>query len=172
MSESRITVPNALGAARLLGSPALVAAGAAGRETLFLVLFLGLASTDFLDGLLARTVAQETEFGSRLDTAADVVLYACAVAGLAWLVGDPFVDEWPWMAGAAASYALSVALSLALRGRAPVYHTWITRAAAVVAAAAVALFLLADAAWPIRAAAVVVALANLRSMGLTVREGG
>jgi peptide/nickel transport system permease protein len=81
-SDDVLTVPNVLGALRFLGSPWLVLLGVAGRETAFLVLFLALTFTDWLDGKLAGWLDQRSKIGPRLDSLADLTMYAALVLGL------------------------------------------------------------------------------------------
>lgn len=168
MSERIRNAPNFLGVLRVMASPLLLAAAAWEEEALFLALFLAVAATDFLDGLLARALDQETTFGARLDTVADAVMYGCALVGLVWLEGDLFLGEWPWMAVAVGAYALSWVLSLRKFGRLPGYHTWSARGASVLAVGAVVALLLAGEPWPVRVAAVAVTLANLEAATLTL----
>ena len=112
MPRPPLTPPNLITSARLLAAPALAVAGWAGRDTLFLVVFLGVAGTDWLDGHLARARDEETVFGARMDTIADAVMYTSLVGGLVWLKGSPFVAAWPWMTAAAAVWVLSWAASI------------------------------------------------------------
>lgn len=91
---------------------------------LFLVLFAVLLISDFLDGLLARLLHQQTTLGSQLDTAGDVLMCVCAIAG-GWRL-------WPERVEPEAVLFASVLLLLALSGiitllryrHLPSYHTW------------------------------------------------
>lgn len=167
MTGRRLNVPNAVGALRLLLSPGLVLAASAGREGTFLLLFLALELTDLLDGFLARTLHQQTAFGTRVDSVADLVMYTCLLAGLVVMEGGLLLGEWPWMAAAVLAYALSWASSLAKFGRVPSYHTWAAKASSFLVVAAVVVLVLRSDPLGVRVAAVVVTLANLEAILLT-----
>lgn len=73
------TVPNLLTYVRLAAVPVFVSLHLGGRPGWALVLFLGAALTDSLDGLLARLLHQETKLGAFLDPLADKVLTGAAL---------------------------------------------------------------------------------------------
>jgi CDP-diacylglycerol--glycerol-3-phosphate 3-phosphatidyltransferase len=169
VNERRLNVPNAVAGLRLLLAPGLLVVGFQGRETGFLLLFLGLEIADFLDGFLARLLHQRTVFGARLDSAADAFMYTCLVVGLVWLEGDIFTAAWPWMATAGATWGVSAGVGLARFGRLPSYHTWAAKASSVLVVGAVALLVLGDDALLVRVTAATVTVANLESLFLTWR---
>lgn len=169
MSRVPLTIPNVLGFFRLLASPGLVLVAAAGRDTFFLGLFLLLEATDWLDGKLADRLQQRTAFGARLDTLADLTMYAGLVVGLVLLEGSTFLDEWPWIAPALASYVLSWLLSLRKFRVPPSYHTWSAKISWFLALVAAVALLALDHVWPIRVAAAAVTLANLEASALTLK---
>lgn len=68
-----MTVPNGLSFARLLAVPVFVALFAAGHENTAVVVYALGASTDFLDGYIARRTGAVTELGKALDPLADRV---------------------------------------------------------------------------------------------------
>lgn len=167
MSERILNAPNLVAGARLLLSPILVLAAAQGRETAFVVLFLGLEAADALDGILARVLHQETTFGARLDSVADLVMYTCLLMGLAWMEGDLFLAEWPWMGVAVVSYAVSWGASIARFGRLPSYHTWSAKLSSVLAMAAAVVLVLWGEPLLVRVAAVTVTAANVEALVMT-----
>ena len=77
--EPLLTVPNLLCAFRLFTSPLLVVLAWFGLSSWCLGLFVILLLTDWLDGKIARWLKQETLFGTRLDSLADVTFYSCAI---------------------------------------------------------------------------------------------
>ena len=164
-----VTVPNVLGAVRLLGSPWLVLLGMADRETAFLVLFLFLTFTDWIDGKLAGWLDQRSRIGPRLDTLADVTMYVALLVGLVVLEGDLILDEWPWIVAGCASYLLSVLVAAWKFGTVPSYHTRAAKVSWLLALVAALVVLLADLAWPLRIAAGVVVLTNLEAVAITAR---
>jgi len=118
-----LTIPNLLTLTRFFGSFVLAGVAVAGSEPMFLLLYILLTLTDWLDGKLAIQLNQCTEFGARLDTFADAALYAALLFGLIWLRGALLVDEFVWIIPAILSYMISVLLSWRKFGRWPSYHT-------------------------------------------------
>jgi CDP-diacylglycerol--glycerol-3-phosphate 3-phosphatidyltransferase len=164
----RFNVPNALCAVRLAGSFVLLALALCGNSQLFLVVFLVVASTDWVDGKLAIWLDQRTTFGARFDSVADAAMYSALLFGVVWLQGDVLKAEAAWILAAVASYAISCATSLVKFSRLPSHHTYSAKTAWLVTVlSAVALF--SDwAVWPLRLAAVAVSLANLESASITL----
>jgi CDP-diacylglycerol--glycerol-3-phosphate 3-phosphatidyltransferase len=164
---SLVNVPNALCAIRLIGSFVLIGL-AVGRATNFFVGLLGvLLVTDWVDGKLAILLKQQTKFGARLDTVADVSLYTALLFGLLWLKSAEIADQGPWMGVAVASYAISVSAAFIKFGEFPSYHT---RAAKtcwfLVSVASVALFA-GWSTWPVRFAAIAVTATNCEAIAIT-----
>jgi len=82
-----ITLPNAVTLLRLMAVPFVFRALTAGRFTLALILLVVFASTDWIDGFLARALNQVSRLGALLDPAVDrifiiAVAYGLFVAGL------------------------------------------------------------------------------------------
>lgn len=169
MRDDVLTVPNALGVLRLLASPWLVLLGAAGRETAFLVLFLALTFTDWIDGKLAAWLDQRSKIGPRLDSLADLIMYAALVLGLGWLEGPLVLDEWPWIAAAAGSYIVSAIFAAWKFGRVPSYHTRAAKTSWLLALVAAVVVVVAERVWPLRLAAAAVTLTNLEAILITRR---
>ena len=167
-TPTRWTLPNALSAFRLVCSPALVALAWAGLPGWCLALFLILSLSDWLDGKLAILWKQSSPFGARLDTAADVTFYACAVGAVLLLRSERLWPELPWLGAVAASYALSVVASLAKYGRVPSYHTRLAKTSWLLAAVAVVALLADGWVWPARLAAGMVVLTNLEATAITL----
>lgn len=92
----RWTIPNILTTVRLLSAPALAIVYAAFphpvSDVVALVLFVVAASTDWLDGYLARRWGQVSRYGAMLDPIADKAMVIIAVAALGGLFEmDPLV---------------------------------------------------------------------------------
>ncbi len=77
------TVPNLLSFARLILVPVFLVLVIAGEDLLALVVLVISSATDFLDGLLARSLNQVTRLGQLLDPAADRLFIFAALIGLA-----------------------------------------------------------------------------------------
>jgi cardiolipin synthase (CMP-forming) len=84
-----LNVPNLLTAARIVLAPAFLWLYLAGDMDGALVVFAAAAATDLVDGWAARWLHQETRLGAILDAAADKLLLACALLGLAARGGLP-----------------------------------------------------------------------------------
>jgi CDP-diacylglycerol--glycerol-3-phosphate 3-phosphatidyltransferase len=78
-----VTLPNALTAARALLVIPVIGLIATGDASLALLIFVGAAATDALDGPLARRRGGATAFGAALDPLADKILVVGALAALA-----------------------------------------------------------------------------------------
>ncbi len=78
-----MTLPMALTLARLASVPVFLALVVAGRPWVALGLFAVMATTDLLDGRLARRWGQTSRLGLLLDPAADKVLVSCSLVLLA-----------------------------------------------------------------------------------------
>ncbi len=92
----RWTVPNILTTVRLIAAPALAIVYAVFphpvSDMIALVLFVLAASTDWLDGYLARRWNQVSRYGAMLDPIADKAMVIIAVAALGGLFEmDPLV---------------------------------------------------------------------------------
>ncbi len=72
------TLPNLISLSRILLTPVFLGAVLGRRPKLALILFLAIASTDFLDGLAARALKVRSKLGMILDPAGDKVLMTAA----------------------------------------------------------------------------------------------
>jgi cardiolipin synthase len=79
----RMNAANGLTALRLLLAPPIVAAMWAGRLWLAIVLFAVAATTDLVDGAVARRYHLETPFGAYLDPVADKCLLSAMFLSMA-----------------------------------------------------------------------------------------
>lgn len=73
MSNSYLTIPNFITCIRLIGTIALPFTKLFSGE--FFIVYSVCGVSDVLDGFLARTLKQSSEFGSRLDSIADLLFY-------------------------------------------------------------------------------------------------
>ncbi|MHC4910642.1 MAG: CDP-alcohol phosphatidyltransferase family protein [Planctomycetota bacterium] len=162
-----MTVPNALTLLRLLGSAPLIWLAQAGHGSWFVALFVTLLATDWLDGKLALLLHQRSVLGAQLDSAADLVMHACLVLGVALLRPD-FIRSDALLIGAmVGSYALSLLVALARFHRTPAYHTWTAKTAWWLAAIGALTLLLGGPAWPVRLALAAVILANGEAVAIS-----
>jgi phosphatidylglycerophosphate synthase len=75
MKNKNFNIPNLLSISRILFLPVLYIFMFREKHLAFLVSYIVLGSTDFLDGYLARRLNQVTALGKALDTIADVIFY-------------------------------------------------------------------------------------------------
>jgi CDP-diacylglycerol--glycerol-3-phosphate 3-phosphatidyltransferase len=80
--ENIYNVPNALTFYRVLIFPFILYLGISRNENLFSIFLIISLLTDVLDGFIARLFNQQTEFGARLDSIADLGTYILAIVGI------------------------------------------------------------------------------------------
>ena len=130
--------PNVISGVRIALMPAVLTAAMAGSRPWFLVLLAASLLTDVLDGCLARWLDAHSEFGRKLDSAADYLTMITGLSGIALLWPEITRRELPWIAVGLTAFFGVVVLGFVRLGRAPCYHTW----AAKVGAAGCALSLI------------------------------
>jgi len=109
---------------RIILSPILVLIGFLSRPAWFLVLFGVLLISDFLDGLLARKLHQQTRLGTQLDTIGDVLMAVCTIGG-AWLIWTEILNaEAPFFIAVPVFLGLSGIISFIRFRKFPSYHAW------------------------------------------------
>lgn len=162
-----VTIPVALCIVRIVGAFGMVALALADRTQWFLVLFFVLMGTDWLDGKLAVWLDQRSEFGARLDSAADAVMYAALLFGGYWWKAAALREEWLLIGLALGSYLASGGAGLIKFGRLPSYHTRSAKTSWLLMLIAVVPLILQDVRWPMRAALIVVTIANIEGVIIT-----
>lgn len=123
--------PNYLSAARLGLMPAALVAAIQGSRPWFIGLLATALLTDALDGYLARRLHAESEFGRKLDSAADYLLLLTGIGGIALLWPETMRRELPWVIAGLVGFFAVVIYGFAVLGRAPCYHTWAAKILAV-----------------------------------------
>lgn len=163
-----LTIPNGLCAIRLVGSFALVPLAIYDRPSAFLITYLALAATDWVDGKLARRLNQESKLGPKLDSAADVTMYAALLFGAGWMFGTTLLGESLLIGAVVVSYAGSCLASVVKFRRLPSYHTRGAKISGFLILLAVIALFLAWSIWPLRIAAFFVTLTNLEATLITL----
>ncbi len=166
--RSIINRPNSLCLLRLIGSMIMLVLAFTERAQTFLIVFLVTASTDWIDGRLARWLKQRTTFGARLDSVADAAMYGSLLFGCLWMKGPQLATQTVWIVAALSCYVLSCAASLIRFRRLPSHHTYSAKAAWFLTVVASVVFLADWAAWPLSVAMTAVAIANLESTLITI----
>lgn len=114
-----------------------------------------------IDGKLARWLHQRSDFGARLDSFADAVLYGGLFFGLFWFRGEVLYHEAVWWIVGLLSYLLTTGTGLWKYGRVPSYHTYGAKISQWLVLAGAICLLLDYSIWPFRVAMVLVTLTNL-----------
>jgi CDP-diacylglycerol--glycerol-3-phosphate 3-phosphatidyltransferase len=134
----------------------------------FLALFgLGLLS-DVLDGMLARRLGQESDFGAKLDQWGDFALWAVLPLAAWWLWPNIVRREAVYVILALVCMLLPTTVAYLKYGAVPGYHTWSVKLGAVLMGVAVPLLLLFDVAWPFRLAALFQLVCAVDELGITL----
>ncbi len=118
-----LTWPNRITLARLLLAPTLIAFGYLGHYDIFLTLFAVLLFSDMLDGYLARRLNQQTELGTQLDTAGDIMMCLTVMLGGWFLWPDVMTHEAPFFLATLGLLAVSGLTALIKFRHLPSYHT-------------------------------------------------
>src|SRR5688572_25093447 len=123
--------PNLLSGLRIVLMPAVLTAAMAGSRPWFVVLVVASLATDALDGFLARRLNAFSDFGRKLDSAADYLTMITGLAGIALLWPDIMRRELPWVVAGLAAFFGVIVFGLIRLGRAPCYHTWLSKVGVV-----------------------------------------
>lgn len=160
--------PNLLSGFRIACVPALLALAWNGATAPFLVLFALALLSDVLDGVLARRLGQESDFGARLDQWADFALWVSFPVGAWWLWPEIVRREAPYVVLAVVCLLLPTAIAWVKYRAVPGYHTWSAKLSSVLMGIAVPLLLLFDVAWPFRGAALFQLVCAVDELGITL----
>jgi len=132
--QPKSSLPNLLSAARLLLMPTALIAALAESKPWFVTILTVALITDAIDGPIARWLRAESDFGRKLDSAADYVTLLSGVAGIAILWSDIMHRELPWVATGLTMFFAVIVYGFVRLGRAPCYHTWMAKISAVACA--------------------------------------
>lgn len=123
--------PNLLSGTRIALMPAVLLAAIFGSKPWFVILLAASLATDALDGFLARRLNAFSDFGRKLDSAADYLTLMTGLAGIALLWPDSVRRELPWIATGLGAFFGVVVFGFIRLGRAPCYHTWAAKLGAI-----------------------------------------
>jgi len=167
MRKRILTIPNVICFGRLIGALSLNYFAITDQAMVFTAAFVVLSLSDWVDGRLARWLNQRSDFGARLDSFADSVLYGSLLFGMIWLRWDVLRHEAIWWIVGLGSYALTTLAGLWKYGRIPSYHTRgakITQWLILIGAVSL---LLDYSSWPFRIAILAGTLTNLEATAIT-----
>lgn len=146
-THRRLTIPNALSFARLAGTPVLFVLAERRPLTAFVAWYVGLGLTDFLDGRLARAWGQVSDFGSMLDSVADVAFFLATAWFAVQLFPEALRPSVPLIVACLVQVAALVLLTRVRLGRVLLPHTHLSRAAGAIVVAAFLVAFVTDATW-------------------------
>lgn len=128
---NRKSWPNVITAVRIALAPAVLVAAIEGSKLWFTLLLGASLCTDAIDGFLARRLNAFSDFGRKLDSAADYLTMITGLSGIAMLWPEIVHRELPWVIAALVSFFAVIVYGFIRLGRAPCYHTWISKISAV-----------------------------------------
>ncbi len=169
------TWPNLLSGTRIALMPAVLLAAIMGSRPWFVILLAASLSTDALDGFLARRLNAFSDFGRKLDSAADYLTLLVGLAGIALLWPEHVRRELPWIAVGLAAFFGVIVFGLIRLGRVPCYHTWAAKIGMIGCSLSMIPLLSDWAAWPFHAMIVfqvVAALEEIAIIGLIPAHTG
>ena len=166
--SSWFTVPNLLSFTRILLAPVLIVLAFLGYRTIFIILFAVSVSTDALDGYFARKLKQMSEFGSKLDGWADLVMWVGAFICFFILWPQIARREAPYAVFAVFAYVLPMIVGFLKYKNVPIYHCYSAKFQAVFMSIAVFVLLLSGLSWPFRCAAIMQSIAAIEDISITI----
>ena len=116
--------PNLLSGTRIALMPAVLLSAIAGSKLWFVVLVAASLLTDAFDGFLARKLNAFSDFGRKLDSAADYLTMMTGLAGIAILWPELVRRELPWIIAGLSAFFGVIVFGFVRLGHAPCYHTW------------------------------------------------
>jgi len=167
MRDRILTIPNVICFARLIGALSLIYFAIANRTLVFTIIFVCLSLSDWIDGRLARWLNQRSDFGARLDSFADSVLYGSLLFGMIWMRWDVLQYEAFWWVLGLCSYALTTGAGLWKYGRIPSYHTYGAKITQWIILFGAVCLLLDLSTWPFRIAILAGTITNLEATAIT-----
>lgn len=162
-----VTIPNIICIVRLVGALSLFYFAITQNLGYFVGIFVVLSLSDWVDGRLARWLKQRSDFGARLDSFADSVLYGSLLFGLLWMKGEVLRQEAVWWIVGILSYVLTTGAGLWKYGRVPSYHTYGAKISQWLVLVGAVCLLLDYSLWPFRIAMLAGTLTNLEATAIT-----
>lgn len=119
-----INVPNIISFYRLITFPLVMYLAFGKFEKLFIILLAINLVSDVLDGFIARTFNLQTEFGSRLDSYADIGMYITAITGVIVFKMDDIAPHFIVLIVFIVSYFLPKIIAFIRFKRFPSFHLY------------------------------------------------
>lgn len=168
LNPELLTLPNLLTCFRFVAAPVLLWLAWHDYKNPFLILLAVSFFSDALDGIAARLTGQVTQFGSTLDSWADVIIYLVIAISAWWLWPDVVSRELIYVLLIIGSYLLPSIVGMIKFGSFTSYHTWTVKLAAAAMALTLYVLFLGGPAWPFRIAAILCTLAAAEEIAITL----
>lgn len=166
--NTKKNLPNILSGTRIALMPAVLLAAIAGSRSWFAVLLIAALATDALDGFFARRFNAFTDFGRKLDSAADYLTMLVGISGIALLWPEIMKRELPWVAAGVGAFFAVIVYGFIRLGRAPCYHTWLSKIGVVGCALSLIPLLAEWTAVPFHAAIVVQVVTGVEELAIAL----
>jgi len=139
-SPTVVNLPNLISFGRLILAPILVVIAWEQQANLFRAAFTAAILSDLLDGVLARLLNQRTEFGSKLDSWADMATYLALFFGICLLWPEFINDHLHLLLAGFGVYTVAYAVGYLKYGRLTSYHSLGGKISAVLMAGSIILW--------------------------------
>jgi len=166
--QNRLTLANLLTSLRFVFAPGLIWLAWHGYSEQFLWLLAFTFLTDVLDGMAARMLNQQSEFGALLDSAADIIIYAIMSVSIWWLWPEIVEREKLFILLAIVSYLSPVLIGLVKFRALTAYHTVLVKLAVLCIGTSFFILFIFDIAWPFQLAVIISLLAAMEEVAITL----
>jgi phosphatidylglycerophosphate synthase len=160
-------LPNLLSTLRILAVPVLGGLAWAGAASAYLVGLVFTLATDVADGFLARRLGCQSELGAKLDSRADLLLYATLPVFAWWLWPDLLRREAGYLVVALAAFALPIGIGWLRFGQLTSYHTWAAKGTSVLMGVGMLSLFTGGPAWPFHLAVVALLCEGIEEIAIT-----
>lgn len=161
-------IPNLLSMLRILAVPVLGGLAWAGATGVYLTGLVLTLATDVADGFIARRYGCQSERGAKLDSRADLLLYATLPLFAWWLFPDLLQREAGYLFVAIAAFVVPIGAGFLKFGRLTSYHTWAAKGTSVLMGIGMLLLFAGGPAWPFHLAVVALVYEAIEEIGITL----
>jgi CDP-diacylglycerol--glycerol-3-phosphate 3-phosphatidyltransferase len=161
-------LPNLLSTLRILAVPVLGGLAWAGAASAWLVGLVLTLATDVADGFVARRYGCQSERGAKLDSRADLLLYATLPVFVWWLFPEIVAREAGYLVVAIAAFVVPIALGWLRFGRLTSYHTWAAKGTAVLMGVGMLALFTGGPSWPFHLAVVALLYEAIEEIAITL----
>lgn len=161
------TLPNLLTCFRFFSAPAMLFFAWSGDSDLFLLLLAITFLSDVLDGMAARLLGQESEFGAILDSWTDLLVFITIAVSAWWLWPEVMMRERWYVIITILSYLLPVIVDLYKFSVVTSYHTWLVKCAVASMGTSLFLLFIFEFVWPFRLAAFICLAAAVEEIAIS-----